>query len=233
MELICRKCNTIILTQNINISTDLAKCDNCNSVYRASSLVDSFSIKVVSKPPRDTKMIFKAFNEDQIEILYPKKGFTLSIIPSLLFCVIWLSFISSITFMFPSKNVMFLLFSIPFWLIGLGMLKSLVNSIFETQIIRFSNNTLELIKNKPIGSKTIKIKTSDIQTIRMKLWKTSAYSLISQFNLLLKMQKSMEIGGFEVPAIIYNSKVEYFFEDVNDVDQEWITHLFYNLITYK
>ncbi|WP_156152475.1 hypothetical protein [Flammeovirga sp. OC4] len=233
MELVCTNCNTAIPTKNVNIITDLAKCDYCNSVYRASSLLDSFSLKSVGRPPSESKMILRKFEDDLVEIFYPKKGFTLSVIPQLIMPILWLSFVSLWTFLATQSSILFALFSIPFWFIGLGMLYGVMNSIFESQTLLIDNKTFSIIKNRPIRSKIKEIRIRDIQIVRMKLWKTSAYKLIEQYSLLFKMQRSMEFGGFEVPAVISNTEVNYFFEEVNDAEQEWITSLLHNLVKSK
>ena len=53
MELLCPDCTASISTDNINISTDLAKCEKCNSIHKASELVDKKEIdqkEVLSMP---------------------------------------------------------------------------------------------------------------------------------------------------------------------------------------
>ena len=68
MELICPNCNKIISSDNINVTTDLAKCGNCNSLHKASDLVASIDEKALATPPTGTKIQLKKGLGDSIEI---------------------------------------------------------------------------------------------------------------------------------------------------------------------
>lgn len=230
MELICSRCKTTIKPDNVNISTDLAKCDNCNSIYKASDLADTKSIEKINNPPSGTMIQIKKGFDDSVEIFYPKKGFTASLLPQLFFSIFWLGFISFWTWGASQGSVIFAMFSIPFWFIGFGMIGALINSISETQTLNISRTTLTIKKDRLIRPKTIEIAIKDIQSIRMKNLKMNAFSIFGNFRMILKMQKSFNIGGIEMPAIISGVKTEYFFEDANDAEQEWITSTLDGLI---
>lgn len=223
MELICPDCKATISPDNVNISSDLAKCHKCNSIHKASELADSKSIDKINNPPSGTKMIIKRGFDDSIELFYPKKGFTASVIPQLFFSIFWLGFISLWTLGASQGSVIFALFSIPFWLVGFGMLGGLINSISETQTLKISRTSLTLKKERPIRPKNFEIQLNDIQSIRMKNLKMNPFSMFGNFRMMLKMQKSFGMGGIEMPAIISGVKTEYFFEDANDAEQEWVT----------
>lgn len=223
MELICPDCKATISPDSVNISSDLAKCDKCNSIHKASDLADSKSIDKINNPPTGTKMTIKKGFDDSIEMFYPKKGFTASVIPQLFFTIFWLGFISFWTWGASQGSVIFALFSIPFWLVGFGMLGGLINSISETQTLKISRTSLTLKKERPIRPKNFEIKIKDIQSIRMKNLKMNTFSMFGNFNMMMKMQKSFSMGGIEMPAIISGVKTEYFFEDANDAEQEWVT----------
>lgn len=223
MELICPICRASISAVNVNISTDLAKCDKCNSIHKASELADRKSIDKINNPPSGAKMVVKKKMDDSIELFYPKKGFSLALIPQLFFAIFWLGFICFWTWGASQASVIFAMFSIPFWLIGFTMIGGLINSIWETQTLKISRTSLILEKNRPILSKKFEIKIKDIQSIRMKILKISPFSFLGNFRMMLKMQKSFGMGEIETPAIISGIKTEYFFEDANDAEQEWVT----------
>lgn len=230
MELICPNCKATILPDNVNISSDLAKCDKCNSIHKASELADSKSIDKINNPPTGTKMTIKKGFDDSIELFYPKKGFTVSVIPQLFFSIFWIGFISFWTWGASQGSVIFAMFSIPFWLVGFGMLGGLINSISETQTLKISRTSLILKKERPIRPKNFEIKVKDIQSIRMKNLKMNPFSMFGNMKLMFKMQKSFGMGGIEMPAIISGVKTEYFFEDANDAEQEWVTSTLDNII---
>lgn len=223
MELICPNCKTTIHPDNVNITTDLAKCDKCKSILKASELADTKLIEKIYNPPSGTKIQVKKGFDGSVEMFYPKKGFTFSVIPQLFFTIFWLVFISFWTWGASQGSVIFALFSIPFWLLGFGMLGGLINSISETQTLNISRTTLILKKDRPIRPKTVKIGIKDIQSIRMKSLKMNPFTMFGNFKLMMKMQKSFGMSGIEMPAIISGVKTEYFFEDSNDAEQEWVT----------
>ncbi len=222
MELICPNCKAAISPDNINISSDLAKCDTCNSIHKASELADSKSINKINNPPSGTKIIIKKGLDDSVELFYPKKGFTLFVIPPLFFSLFWFGFISFWTWGASQGSLIFALFSIPFWLAGFGMLGGLLNSISESQTLKISRTTLTLKKDRLIWPKSFEIGIKDIQSVKMKSVKMNAFSMFGNFSMMTKMPKSFGMGGIEMPAIISGVKTEYFFEDANDAEQEWL-----------
>ncbi|NOX48569.1 MAG: hypothetical protein GXO89_16500 [Chlorobi bacterium] len=169
-------------------------------------------------------MTVKKGFDDSIEIFYPKQGFKASMIFQVFFTIFWVGFVGFWTFMAAQSSFLFAMFSIPFWLIGFRMLGELINSISETQTLKVSRTSLTLKKDKSIRPKTIEIKVKDIQSIRMKNVKmNNPFSLFGNMKLMFKIQKSFGVGGIEMPAIISGVKTEYFFEDANDAEQEWVT----------
>lgn len=223
MELICPGCKATISPDNVNIASDLAKCDKCNSIHKASDLADSKAIDKISHPPTGSKMTIKKGFDDSIELFYPQKGFSISVIPQLFFTIFWFGFISFWTWGASQGSVIFALFSIPFWLIGFGMLGGLINSISEKQTLKISRTSLTLIKERPIRPKIIEVKVKDIQSIKMKQFKMNPFFMFGHFRLMVKMQRQFGMGGIEIPAIISGLKTEYFFEDAYDAEQEWVT----------
>jgi hypothetical protein len=223
MELICPNCKTTILPINVNVSSDLAKCEKCNSIYKASSLDDRKSIDRINNPPVGTRILVKVGFNDSVEVVLPKTGFTTSVIPQLFFAIFWLVFISFWTFSAAQGSVFFALFSIPFWLIGFVMIGGLINSISEIQTIRISGNVLTVIKKRPIRPQKLDFMVKDIQSIRMKNVKMNPFSMYSNLTLMFKMKSSFAMAGVEMPAIISGVNTEYFFEGANDAEQEWVT----------
>ncbi|MEP2023199.1 MAG: hypothetical protein ABJH98_09230 [Reichenbachiella sp.] len=229
MELICTNCDAPIKVENINISANLAKCDLCNSIMKASDLTNSNSKESLKNPPKGSKIEIKKSLNDSIEMHYPKKGFSASAIPQLAFTCFWLGFITFWTWGASQGSIIFALFSIPFWLVGFGMLSGLINSFSESQTLKINRSSLTLDKQRPIRPKSIAIPLDEIQAIRMKNMKMNAFSMFNNFQYMLKAQRSFGTG-LEMPAIISGVKTEYFFEDANDAEQEWITSTLDNLI---
>lgn len=222
MELACPNCITLINPEHINIASDLAKCTSCNTIHKASALIQGQGKKTIN-PPTGTKITFKKGFDDSIEFFYPKKGFTTSAIPKLIFIVFWLGFVSVWTWMASGASVVFAMFSIPFWLVGFGMLIGLIFSTSESQTLKISRTALTLERIRPFRSKIFKAPVKDIQSIRMQAPNHNSLSNISNAKVAFKTQRFNAIGGHKVPAIISGVKTEYFFESATTAEQEWVT----------
>ena len=126
MNLICPACNENINPDNVNISANLAKCDNCNAIYKATDLRNLKEEKELEAPPKGSRIVLKKYSKEEVEIFYPKKGFTFSDIPKILFVVMWLIFMGVWT---KGTNVILICFSIPGWLGGITLVLGLLKLI--------------------------------------------------------------------------------------------------------
>ena len=223
MKLNCSKCDSEIKPEDINISTDLAKCYNCGSIFKASELTSSLE-EIKFKPPNGSKISIQKGINGRMDLTLPKKGFTASQIPQLLFSIFWLSFIIFWTWGASQGSIIFAMFSIPFWLVGINMIIGIVNSANEIQNIYIDKYTLKIQRNRPIRSKTFQTKIGDIETIKMKGIKMNPLTMFGNFRQMMKMQSSFG-SPIEAPSVITGVKTEHFFEDANDAEQEWVTKL--------
>lgn len=228
MILNCPNCNRVIKFENINISTDLAKCDKCNSIHKVSDMSNVIEMIDIN-PPNGSRIEMIKGQNGNIELIYPKKGFSLSLIPQLFFAIFWLGFISFWTLGASQASVLFALFSIPFWFIGFSMIASIINSANEIQIITLENFKLSINRIRPIRSKYVEIDIKDIQSIKMKGMKMNPFTMFGNFKHIIKMQRSFG-SAVEVPSIITGHKTEYFFDDANDAEQEWVTEILDRLV---
>ena len=228
-ELICPNCNKAIESDNINITTDLAKCGHCGTITKASSLVSAQDDKSLSTPPKGSSIQVTKEMGDTIKLFFPKKGVTASDIPQLLFSIFWLVFICFWTWGASQGSIFFALFSIPFWLVGFGMLSGLINSINETQTLTVSKSQLTLEKTRPINGKRFEFNLSDIQEIKMTHMKAGPFSVFSNPRYMWRLQWSFG-AGLVMPAIISGSGTEYFFEATNDAEQDWVTKYLSNKV---
>lgn len=222
MELICSNCHKAIDTNNINIATDLAKCGNCGAIHKASALVPSSDDKKLASPPAGSKIQMTKEMDGSIKIFLPKKGFTTSDIPLVFFAIFWLGFISFWTIMAVRGSILFAMFSLPFWFIGIAMLISVINSIKETQAVIVTRNSVIIEKNKPVNGKRYEFTYPVIHAIKMNQYKPGPFSAFS--NPRFMFRNSWSFGaGIHLPAIISGSGTFYFFESANDAEQEWVT----------
>ncbi len=228
MELICPACKRTIESAHINVITDLSKCEHCGSLHKVSSLFASADYTNLSTPPKGSKIERINEADDTIRIVMPKKGFTGSDIPKLFFCLFLLGFISYWTWGAAKASVFFALFSIPFWIVSIAMLISIISHINETQILKLNKATLTLVKSDLFHSKNYEYNLQDIQLIKMTAMKLGSFSPFLNPKYIWLYQRA-SLNGLIMPAIITGSGTRYFFENANDAEQEWITAL----LTYK
>jgi uncharacterized Fe-S cluster protein YjdI len=228
-ELICANCNRTIESDNINIATDLAKCRHCGTIYKASSLVFGQDEKTLATPPKGSVIEMTKEMGDTVRLFIPKKGLTAADIPQLLFIIFWLGFICFWTLGASQGSILFAMFSIPFWLVGLTMLIGLINSINETQTLTVSKSKLTLVKTRPINGKRFDFNLADLQEIKMTHMKSGTFSFFSNPRSMSQNQSSFG-AGVEMPTIISGSGTEYFFESANDAEQDWVTKYLSNKV---
>lgn len=215
MELICPNCSSIIDADNINVMTDLAKCNRCGSLHKASTLAGSGYGQAIENPPKGSKISLRRESGDVVSIELPAKGFQLSTIPQLIFAVFWVGFIGFWTAM-ASQAGFFAFFSIPFWLVGILMWSGLIISVAEKQSIKVGRGKITITKSRLLFSKVLDYNFSDIHEIALK----SSNSSFSPY--AFRFQQSRYAPPPEMPALISGSGTKYFFEGANDAEKSWI-----------
>jgi hypothetical protein len=228
-ELNCPNCNWALDSENINIATDLAKCENCGTICKASSLVSrQYDESLETTLKGSTIEITKELG-DTVKIFFPRKGLTLWHIPQLFFLVFGFFFMTFWIREASQGSIFFALFSLPFWFVFSAMLIGIINSVFETQTLTVTNGQLTLEKKRPIKGKIIKLNFSDIQEIKLKFMKAGPFSAYSNPRYMWRNQWSFG-SGIEMPAIVSGSGTLYFFEDANDAEQNWVTKYLNNKV---
>lgn len=106
-------------------------------------------LQVVGKPLGSKVLLNKDI--DSLEILIPAKGFSLGILMTTGFAIAWNSFIllwtaGMLLVPFPA-NLLFLLFALPFWLVGLTMVKEILWSLFGQVHLSLNRQQIYLIYN--------------------------------------------------------------------------------------
>lgn len=224
MELVCNNCGADIEAKNVNIATDMAKCESCNSLMRASELAEKVELKELLQTPAGSKIqLTQGFN-DSIEIFVPAGGVNANVIGTLVFTIFWLGFISIWTTFASIGGGVFALFSIPFWVIGFFMLYNVVKRITCTQKIVLNKREVQL-HNAMLFSKTqVTIPNSNIEDIRMVnlLEKASPLSAVKS----LKYAKMGQNTRIDIPTIIVkDGKKHHVFDFLSETEQYWGTRL--------
>jgi len=223
MELICPNCYKAISTQDVNVVTDVAKCAHCNSLHRVSNLLNKTTVQAPSdRPPVGSKIQMKKGLLDNVELFVPAKGVSAMDIPIIVFAGFWISFVAFWTWGASQASVLFAMFSIPFWFVGIAMLGGVINSIKETQTIQITGDRLTLIKSRVFNSQNIEFRMADIQAVRFTTFKGNPFSAFSNMGSMRKPRNSNRVA-IEQPAIVSGATTSYFFENLNEVEQEWAT----------
>lgn len=84
---------------------------------------------------------------EQLQVLVPAGGFGFSSLFLIGFNAFWLCFVAVWTTFALQGSILFALFSIPFWAVGLGMLVFNINTIFTRVELHFSPQHIEVLKN--------------------------------------------------------------------------------------
>ncbi len=221
MEIKCPKCGKEVASSSININTDLGKCDYCENVFKLSESISSSDFSKLSSPPNGSRIIITK-EVDSVEITLPAKKFCASDIFPLFFSIFWLGFVTFWTVGAAQGSIIFALFSVPFWIVGITMIVNLVNSFNEDHILTLHKDKLELNKSRPINSKNCSVKYGDIYSIKMSdLKMNNPFSMAANFRIMSKFN----MMGIQTPAINFGNETINFFEFASDAEQDWIIKL--------
>lgn len=134
MKLHCPQCGQLVSAENIYLATGWATCPGCNELIRLADVVPDFTIPAAGpaepKPQRpfDARALLER-TAQRLLIHVPARGMTGGYWALLGFGIFWLSFTAFWTagalgfgMRIGPWNVAFAAFSIPFWLVGFGML---------------------------------------------------------------------------------------------------------------
>ena len=225
MQLTCSNCQATIKPENINVATDIAKCDQCGSIMKLSELVNAEETEEIEvTPPAGSKILMERGLNSQMTWTLPKRGFSLGLVPQLVFATFWLGFVAVWTTLASFASILFAMFSIPFWIVGIVMVVNMINAAFESQRITLNKSTLRIDRLRPVKSKSVSIALDGIQSIKL-----TAKGLNSN-NLKTIGNVQSGFSSSEIPAVITGSKTEYFFEKASGAEQKWVTRLLDGLV---
>lgn len=163
MKPICPSCHQEVPVEDVALDTGLGRCRFCNEIFEIPELVEHIrkiqagaersNIKLTPVKPADSR-IRLVRKEDKLLIYLPPWGLRGPTVPLLIFNLVWLGFIAFWTvgalgiFFRPGKplqweNIIFSLFSIPFWLIGFGMLGGTLGTMLSRRIVYLDSSWLE------------------------------------------------------------------------------------------
>ncbi len=136
MKVNCPACGQVVPAEGIALNTGWGKCVACNEVFSLADVIEGYvppaGSNVAGKPERPFDAWAVVEREpDRLMIHIPPHGMRAGTVGLLLFAIFWLGFVAfwtagALGLLFAQKpqglNIGFACFSIPFWLVGLGML---------------------------------------------------------------------------------------------------------------
>jgi hypothetical protein len=141
------------------------KFENDNSIFDNRDF-DLMSVEShFATPPKGSKIeVFDT--RTTLELNIPPPGFQASDIFIIGFSIFWLCFVAFWTIMVLWGGVWFMaLFSIPFWLVGIGMVSGVLSRIVGRQVIEVDRYTLRITKSGLLSKKVYDFDIVDIDSI--------------------------------------------------------------------
>jgi hypothetical protein len=232
MKLACPRCGRPIEAASINVTADLAQCTACNEVFKASDLLPDVSPPESLDPPAGSKITFRRENESDGVFEIPRRSPGAGGVVSIGFAIFWIAFVAFWTWGASHGGGLFAAFSIPFWLVGFGMLGWSVNSIAERQSLEIGTEALTIRKRRPFFPRRVVIPYGDVSSIAIEhalpvgpfaagsgAWRVGRGSATPAF-------------AIPVPTIFHGTQKTQFAEGVSEAEMNWLVGVL-TAVVYK
>lgn len=172
-----------------------------------------------TQPPKGSKVeIFDT--RTSLEINIPPAGFQASDIFIAGFSVFWLGFVAFWTTMVLWSGAWFMaLFSIPFWLVGIGMVTGIIGRLFGRQLIEVDKYTLRLTKSGILSKKVYDFDIEDIDSINRQKVNMANMFKNGKFNAGNSNNNSNQKET--LPTIRIGIKDVTIFDSLSETEQIW------------
>jgi hypothetical protein len=218
----------------VNVQTDLAKCQACGEVFKASELAEQPETAGSLELPAGSRIVFQSQGESRATIQIPQRGLRWFDAFPLAFVGFWLAFITVWTILAAIGNVVFALFSIPFWLVGLGMLGALLNVIRERQTIELRAEELEMRRERPLFPRRIPIRYDEITSISLVVAPPrDPAAAVSLFSQMATHGSHGAFTGCSVPVITHGTRQTRLAEHVSEPEMKWLVALLKTIVRQR
>jgi hypothetical protein len=224
MKLICPDCQSPIDAGDVNVSTDLAKCVSCNQVFKASELAADVDLREGLTPPAGSGVVFSSEQADCGSFSIPKSGLTGSDAFALLFATFWICFIAFWTWGAAHGSILFAAFSIPFWVVGIGMWRGILIGITETQELRLDTDMLTILKKSVVSTKQLQIPYNEIESIDVQSFMPrDPFTMTRHMRHFTRMSGMW--GGIPLATIVHGTKKTHIAENVSEAETKWLVKM--------
>ncbi len=183
---------------------------------------DLIDANVDFKAPPANSHIESFGTSTMLEIIIPPKKFQAGDIGLIIFVTFWLGFLVVWTSMVIMLGAVFMaLFSIPFWLVGIGMVLGITTSLTQKQSIELDRYSLRIIKKGWFLSTLHDIDVDDIVGIHRE-----KSTLKNSFkNLQVTSNNSNNKNQTELPTLQLKSESITFLEHGSQEEMNWAIHI--------
>ena len=223
MRLSCPRCERLIPGTAVNVQTDLAKCERCDEVFKASDLVSREPVDL--SPPSGSRITFDHAGGDVGRLEIPRRGVQGSDAVGIAFATVWMGFIVFWTAGAATASVLFALFSIPFWLVGLGMWAGILNAIFESQTIEISARALTVTKARPIRPTSHVIPLDEIHSISLAGHVPKRGPGMGGMLTRARTEAQQQDETGPVPVIAHGTERTSFGDHLSEAEMKWLVPL--------
>ena len=233
MNIICTACKTTIDSKNINVATDLAKCQSCGTIHKLSDLKSNAELGELLQPPKNSGIRLFNNRDRNIEISLPKMSPSIFDTSLLLFMVIG---IIGITFLIARTG-----FQNTGMLVSLAIIiailtyvaYSVLNALGELQTIIIGDEGIEIVKKRRFDTKSNSFLYTDIQSIKMSYMGSSPMAMLFNLRLMWRLQ-FLVFSPTKMPVVIDASpQTIYLLEDGEKQDKEWLMKFLTSIVERK
>ena len=179
MKVNCPSCSVVVPVADLNVDTGWGKCVACDDLFPLADVVPGFH-GVKSEAPTPRPFNARAVVErtpEQLLVHVRSEGMRAATVGLLMFACVWLAFITFWTagalglFAAAGKqpraeNWLFAAFSIPFWLVGFGMLAGVGWKAWATKAVRITQSELTTQVRCVVWSRVRAVPFADVQHAR-------------------------------------------------------------------
>lgn len=182
MQVECPNCSAVVAVENISLDSGWGKCGGCQDVFRLDGVLPGYTapsirpaLGIVERPFDARAHLERSSTELLIHL--PAEGMRAGTWAILGFAVVWLAFIAfwtcgALGLIFGNLapgagDVGFAAFSIPFWLVGFGMLGTVVWKARGTKTVSIDSSEMVTQSRCLAWKRTRRVSSQDVQTARI------------------------------------------------------------------